>query len=169
MNKASKTRRARLDAVKKVLMLLVLNGPNLNNLGKRDKAHYGALTLSALERMMRKHAKPLGVRLLFFQSNHEGSLIDFIQKRRVGSDALIINPGALTHYGYSLYDAIIDSKLPSVEVHLSDISKREPFRRRSVIKAACVKQIMGKKEQGYIEALEFLVRFLENKKEKEVV
>ncbi len=138
----------------------MINGPNLNFLGRRDQVHYGGMTLRQIETLLHKRAAQLGVKLVFFQSNHEGALIDFIQAQSPSAQGIIINPGALTHYGYSLHDALCDTNLPSVEVHLSDILKREPFRRSSVIKAACVKQIMGKKEKSYILALEFLAKHI---------
>lgn len=137
--------------------ILVINGPNLNMLGRRDESHYGSKTLSEIESLMNEKAKELGFALKFFQSNHEGALIDFIQENSDVSSGIIINPGALTHYSYALLDALLDAGKPTVEVHLSDIFKRDDFRRTSVIKAACLKQIMGKKEQSYLEALEYLV------------
>ncbi len=142
--------------------IILLQGPNLNMLGQRDIAQYGSLTLSELENSVRSKAKEFGYELLSFQSNHEGDLIDMIQELTNESSAMIINPGALTHYSYAIHDAIIDSKLPTVEVHLSNIHEREPWRAHSVIASACVHSIVGKKLAGYHEALDFLVEYLKD-------
>ena len=139
------------------MRILVINGPNLNLLGKRDQSHYGSRTLDEINAALLERARELGVEIFDYQSNHEGSLIDFIQVQTAGADGIIINPGALTHYGLSLMDALIDSRLPVVEVHLSDIHSREEFRRKSVIEPIARKQISGHGWQGYIEALDFLV------------
>ena len=140
--------------------ILLIHGPNLNNLGKRDPAHYGAQTLSDIESLVGAEAQKVGCAVKAFQSNHEGALIDFLQKESASASGIIINPGALTHYGYSLHDALADTQLPVVEVHLSDIEAREEWRRVSVIKPACIGQISGKKEAGYIEALALLAKHL---------
>ncbi len=142
------------------MRILVLNGPNLNMLGKRDEMHYGSKTLQDINEALTERAGELDVEIFDFQSNHEGALIDYIQAQTAGADGVIINPGALTHYGLSLMDALIDSKLPVMEVHLSDIHSREEFRRKSVIEPIARKQISGKGWQGYIEALDFLVKEL---------
>lgn len=139
------------------MRILVINGPNLNLLGRRDPSHYGNKTLEEMNIAITDRGKELDVEIFDYQSNHEGDLIDYIQVQTVGADGIIINPGALTHYGLSLMDALIDSKLPVVEVHLSDIHTREEFRRHSVIEPIAVKQISGKGWQGYLEALEYLV------------
>jgi len=143
--------------------VLLIHGPNLNALGRRDTNHYGTLTLPALVRYASSVAKKLGIRLVSFQSNHEGALIDFMQKRSAKASGIIVNAGALTHYSYALHDAILDAGLPTVEVHLSDISKREAWRRKSAISPACIKSISGKKEKGYEEALEVLARVMRKK------
>ena len=135
--------------------ILLMHGPNLNKLGKRDPEHYGTLTLEKLEHEVKEYAVTKGYIVSCFQSNHEGTLIDVIQE--TDAHALIINPGAFTHYSYALHDAIIDSTLPTVEVHLSDISVREPWRAHSVIEPACLHSIKGKKLQGYMDAVDFLV------------
>lgn len=137
--------------------ILVLNGPNLNLLGERDPEHYGARTLEEINSDMEELARELRVELSFFQSNHEGALIDFLHAERRASDGLIINPGALTHYSYAVRDAIEAVGLPTVELHLSDIRSREAWRRRSVIAPVAWKTISGKGPQGYLEALEVLV------------
>ncbi len=142
------------------MKLLVINGPNLNLLGKRDTGHYGSETLEAIEWGLRERAAELGCELAFFQSNHEGALIDFIQRESPSADGILINPGALTHYGYSLHDALVDAGLPVVEVHLSDIRNREEWRRVSVVKDIAFKQIAGQKAQGYYQGLESLVNHI---------
>ena len=141
--------------------LLIIHGPNLNMLGKRDPKHYGRLTLKSLEKKVKRAAILSGFQVKTFQSNHEGALIDFLQKQANQSDAVIINPGALAHYSYALHDALLDSKLPAVEVHLSKITKREIWRRKSVTAPACLKVISGKKENGYLEAIDILSRKVE--------
>lgn len=140
--------------------LLLIHGPNLNLLGKRAAKHYGSFTLDTLEKLITKEAKSLGYTVKTFQSNHEGDLIDFIQTHSEKSDGILINPGALTHYSYALHDAIIDAQIPTIEVHLSDINKRESWRKKSVTRAACLAQFSGKKEKSYLEALVFLDKIL---------
>lgn len=137
-------------------MILLIHGPNLNLLGGRDRKHYGSVTLSDIEALVRAEAKRNGYDVLAVQSNHEGALIDWIQRHASAARGIIINPGALTHYSYALHDALVDTGLPCVEVHLSDISAREEWRQHSVIAPACIAQIFGKKEQGYSEALNVL-------------
>src|SRR3989344_1104336 len=136
--------------------LLLIHGPNLNHLGVRDATQYGSKTLADIERLVSEETGKLGYAIKTFQSNHEGALIDYLQKEAGNAVGIIINPGALTHYSYALYDALVDTMLPCVEVHLSDISSREEWRRNSVISPACIGQISGKKEVGYIEALALL-------------
>ena len=136
--------------------ILLVHGPNLNLLGTRDAAQYGTTTLSDIEAHIRDEAKKSGHEIRAFQSNHEGALIDFLQKESEGAAGIIINPGALTHYSYALHDALLDTRLPAVEVHLSDVSSREEWPRKSVTAPACIEQISGKKEAGYIEALHLL-------------
>jgi 3-dehydroquinate dehydratase-2 len=139
------------------MKVLLIHGPNLNMLGKRDPAIYGDQTLAQIESMVVKRAQELGASVSCLQSNHEGALIDFIQAQSPKASCIIINPGALTHYGLSLYDALVDSNLPVIEVHLSNIHAREKWRSKSVIKPVALHQISGKGWQGYIEALEKLV------------
>ncbi len=136
--------------------ILLIHGPNLNHLGKRDPAHYGSLTLDELEDTLRSQAETEDYTLKTFQSNHEGALIDFIQENGDAA-GILINPGALTHSSYALHDALLDSGLPCVEVHLSDIKNREPWRAISVTTPACLKQFYGKQVQSYEEALDFLL------------
>ena len=137
---------------------LVINGPNLNLLGQREPSHYGVQTLADVEEALREKARDLDadLDLEFFQSNHEGAIIDFIQAAAPDADGAIVNAGALTHYGLSLRDALIDSRLPIVEVHLSNIHAREEFRRHSVIADIAVGQIAGLGWRGYLYALEYL-------------
>jgi 3-dehydroquinate dehydratase-2 len=145
------------------MKILVINGPNLNMLGKRDPEHYGSDTLKAIERALTQKSQSLGCQLSFFQSNHEGAIIDFIQANTEGADGILINPAALTHYGYSLHDALLDAGLPVVEVHLSDIQKREEWRKLSVIADVAIKQFSGLKKQSYILGLEALVEHIKGK------
>ena len=142
------------------MKVLVLHGPNLNLLGEREPEVYGHQTLEDLNRMIREHAQRLGMEVRIYQSNHEGTLIDLIHGHRRWADGILINPGALTHYSYALRDAIAAVGLPTVEVHLSDIRKREPFRRRSVIRPVCLAQISGKGVRSYLEGLERLRAYL---------
>jgi len=146
------------------MKILVINGPNLNMLGRRDAEHYGTDTLPAIGRELNQKAKSLGCQLTFFQSNHEGAIIDFIQENSDRADGILINPAALTHYGYSLHDALLDAGLPVVEVHLSDIKAREEWRKISVISDIAIKQISGLKKQSYILGLEALVKHIKREK-----
>ena len=130
--------------------ILLIHGPNLNMLGERDKEHYGSLTLSDIETPVSSEAKKVGFDVRSFQSNHEGALIDFLQKESPNAAGVIINPGALTHYSYALHDGLVDADILAVEVHLSDINAREEWRRHSVTAPACIGVISGKKEKGYV-------------------
>jgi len=139
------------------MKILVIHGPNLNVLGKREKAIYGETTLQEIDALLKKEGQILNVEVVTFQSNHEGAIIDFIQKQADSAQGIIINPGALTHYGFSLLDALIDSKLPVIEVHLSNIYRREEWRACSVIAPLAKGQIIGLGWRGYIAALRALV------------
>lgn len=141
--------------------ILVINGPNLNNLGKRDAGHYGSITLADIEERIAARAEQLGIEVAFFQSNHEGAMVDWIQSESSNAAGIIINAGALTQVGYSILDAILDSKLPVVEVHISNIHAREEFRRNSVIAPFALGQIAGLGWRGYVFALESLVAHVE--------
>lgn len=141
-------------------IVLLIHGPNLNRLGNRDTAHYGTCTLADIENLVVRSAAKRGIAIKTFQSNHEGALIDWIQEHGHLAAGIVINPGALTHSSFALHDALLDAALPCVEVHLSDIATREPWRRNSVVAPACIAQISGKKEQGYLEALEVLAKSL---------
>ena len=136
--------------------ILVINGPNLNRLGRRDPAHYGTVTLAEIEDRLRSRAADLGLEVHCFQSNSEGALIDCLQEHSAESAGVIINPGALTSYGLSLRDALTDTRLPVVEVHLSNVHAREPWRSRSVIAPVAVGQIAGFGWRSYLYALEYL-------------
>ena len=140
--------------------ILVINGPNLNLLGTRQQEIYGNDTLEEL--MMWLQTSPVSTdhSFKFFQSNHEGELIDILQDERHWANGIIINPGAFTHYSYAIRDAILAIQVPTVEVHLSDIKNREEFRKVSVIAPVCIKQISGLGKDGYIEGLKLLNELL---------
>jgi len=138
------------------MRILVIHGPNLNMLGKREAAIYGDKTLAEIDTLIEKRARELGVEVLCFQSNSEGALIDFIQAEAPKANAIIINPGAFTHYGLSLRDALVDSALPVIEVHISNIYAREVWRHKSVIAPIARGQISGLGWRGYIIALEIM-------------
>ncbi len=130
-------------------MILVVNGPNLNLLGERKPEIYGSKGLSFLEKKLSARAKELDEQLIFFQSNHEGKIIDFLHEHRKVAKGVLINPGALAHYSYSLRDALEAINLPVIEVHISDIENREDFRRKSVVEPVAVQQISGQGLEGY--------------------
>lgn len=136
---------------------LLLNGPNLNMLGVREPEIYGRDTLDTIEAEVVAYGAERGVQVDCFQSNHEGVLIDKIHEAHWRYDGIVYNPGAHTHYSYALRDAIGSIDTPVVEVHLSDINAREPFRAVSVIEPVCIAQIKGKGKQGYKEALDVLL------------
>ncbi len=138
------------------MKIQVINGPNMNMLGIREPEIYGSLTLDEINRQLLAKGGELGIDLDFFQSNHEGSIIDKIQECYGKADGIVINPGAYTHYSIAIRDALAAVGIPTVEVHLSDINSREDFRKISVIKSVCIKQIWGKGVHSYTEALEFL-------------
>lgn len=139
------------------MKILVVNGPNLNMLGKRDKDTYGNKTLAEINSLLQKQGRSLDIEVMTFQSNSEGALIDFIQEQSDSIDGIIINPGALTHYGFSLRDALADTRLPIIEVHISNIYAREEWRQKSVIAPIARGQISGLGWRGYIAALRTLV------------
>jgi len=148
------------------MKILVIHGPNLNMLGKREKSIYGEKTLPEIDALLRREAKSLGVDVVTFQSNHEGALVDFIQEQARSARGIIINPGALTHYGFSLLDALVDSKLPVIEVHLSNIYRREEWRAESIIAPVAEGQISGLSWRGYIAALQILIAKLKAKRSR---
>ena len=137
--------------------ILLMNGPNLDMLGVRDPAIYGRDTLADIEAEVVAYGAERGAQVECFQSNHEGALIDKLHAAHGCFDGIVYNPGAHTHYSYALHDAVECIDVPVVEIHISDISKREEFRRTSVIAPACVAQIKGKGKAGYLEALDVLL------------
>ena len=139
------------------MRILIINGPNLNMLGKRDKEIYTEKTLAEIDSLLKKQSEALNVEVVTFQSNSEGALIDFIQEQSSSADGIIINPGALTHYSFSLRDALVDAGLPIIEVHLSNIYSREEWRAKSVIAPIVKGQISGLGWRGYVAALQTLV------------
>jgi 3-dehydroquinate dehydratase II len=134
----------------------VLHGVNLDMLGQRDRAIYGTLTLRALELRIEQFATELGLRVVFFQTNHEGELIERLHLLREEAEGIILNPGAWTHYAWAIRDALEITALPTVEVHLSDVKAREPWRRLSVIEDLCIASISGQGPDGYGLALQRL-------------
>ena len=134
----------------------VLHGVNLGALDRRPAEHYGGLTFARLEQRIERFARELGLEPHFFQSDHEGEYVEEIHKAGDYADGLLLNPGAWTHYAWSLRDAVELGGLPAVEVHLSDVMNREPFRRMSVLTDVCVATVSGKGPDGYREALEKL-------------
>ena len=139
------------------MKLLILNGPNLNLLGSREPDIYGRESYDVLCQQIYRHAETIGCTAEVFQSNHEGTLIDAIQAAQAGYSGIVINPGAYAHYSYAIYDALRAADVPAVEVHISDITTREPFRAVSVTAAACVKTICGHGLAGYLEAMDYLM------------
>lgn len=142
------------------MRILFINGPNLNKLGDREIKLYGDKSLNEIISLVKKQSESLGMEIMSIQSNYEGKLIDFIQQHSSGANGIIINPGALTHYGLSLRDALVDSKLPIIEVHLSNIHAREEWRAKSVIAPVCIGQITGLGWRGYIAALRTMASYL---------
>lgn len=140
------------------MKLLVINGPNLNFLGIREKSVYGTQNYDALLEMIAQKGEALGITIEVFQSNHEGALIDRIQDAYFdGTEGIVINPGAYTHYSYAIRDALASISVPKVEIHISDITKREEFRKISVTAPVCDKQIYGHGLEGYLEAIDFIM------------
>lgn len=138
------------------MKILIINGPNLNFLGKREPEIYGNETLELINNKIEKFGKEYGLEIEFFQSNHEGFIIDKIQESYKNIDYLIINPGALTHYGIGIRDAILSTNLKTIEVHLSNVYSREEFRHKSVISDICIGKITGFGSEGYKMALQYL-------------
>jgi len=132
----------------------VMHGVNLDQLGRRDPTHYGGLTFEQLELQISDAAGELGLKTRFFQTNHEGDFVEHLHRLEGLADAIVLNPGAWTHYSYAIRDALELASLPAVEVHLSDVDSREPWRRQSVISELCFARVAGKGPDGYREALE---------------
>lgn len=146
------------------MKFLVINGPNLNLLGTREPELYGSGSYAALVQSIRQAAAAAGIRVKTVQTNHEGKIVDSIQKAAKKYDGIVINPAAYTHTSVAILDALKAVGLPAVEVHLSDIQSREEFRRHSYISPACLKTIAGKGFAGYAEAIAFLAEYIRNKK-----
>lgn len=146
------------------MTILVLQGPNINMLGRRKTEHYGTMTMDEIHRLMTEKANELGCEIEFFQSNHEGAVVDKVQERRDDVDGIILNPAGLTTTSVSLRDAIEDSYLPLVEVHLSNIHAREEWRRHSMFSEIAVGIVAGFRWRGYLAALEMLVGHLLDRK-----
>ena len=142
------------------MKLLIINGPNLNMLGIREPGIYGTENYEALCQRVLSHAEELGIDLKLYQSNHEGDLVDEIQRAYGQIDGIVINPGAYTHTSIALLDALKAVGIPAVEVHISKVEEREAFRQISYIRAACVKTITGRGISGYLEAMDFLLSYL---------
>jgi 3-dehydroquinate dehydratase-2 len=138
----------------------VMHGVNLNQLGRRDPDHYGSFTLTELEMGISEAAAELGLITRFFHTNHEGEFVEHLHGLEGLADAIILNPGAWTHYSYAIRDALELTQLPAVEVHLSNVHEREPFRRESVIRDLCCATVAGKGSDGYREALTRLAQEL---------
>lgn len=135
--------------------ILLINGPNLNMLGQREPEIYGHTTLAELEKIVSDYAGQLNYRLQILQSNHEGAIIDFIQKHQRDASGIIINPGALAHYGFALRDCLAGTGLSIIEVHISNLQKREEWRRKSILTEVCTGLISGLGIKGYLLALEY--------------
>lgn len=139
------------------MKILVINGPNLNFLGIREPEHYGKETYEDLCRLIRDHAGKLGVEVEIFQSNYEGALVEAIQRAYGNADGIVINPAAYTHTSVAILDAVKAVGVPTVEVHISDLSQREAFRQVSYVRRACVATIAGHGFRGYLEAMDLLI------------
>ena len=140
------------------MKLLILNGPNINMLGIREPGVYGSQSYSELLRLLSVWAEELGVEMEHYQSNHEGCLVDKIQEAYGNCDGIVINPAAYTHTSIAILDALKAVALPAVEVHISDVSQREDFRKASFAGMACIKTIMGQGLDGYRQAMAFLAQ-----------
>lgn len=141
------------------MKILVINGPNLNMLGIREPEIYGSATYDDLKALIQSAADIRGVSVEFFQSNHEGALVDAVQQAYFNQvDGIIINPAAYTHTSVAILDAVKSVGIPTVEVHISDVTTREDFRQVSYVRAACVGTVMGKGFDGYVEALDMLIK-----------
>lgn len=140
------------------MKIVVINGPNLNLLGKRDKSHYGVLTLDEIEKGLKKEFA--GHKIEFLQSNHEGEIIDTIQAAPGYFDALVINPGGYSHTSVAIRDALAECKLPKIEVHLSNLAEREDFRKNSITAAVCDGYISGFRNLGYHAAIYLLEKII---------
>ena len=139
------------------MKIYIINGPNLNMLGIREPDKYGSDNYDTLCSMIKDHCNKIGIECVLYQSNHEGALVDKIQEAYFEkADGIVINPGAYTHTSIAILDAVLATRIPTVEVHISDVTKRESFRQISYIREACKASIIGKGITGYIEAIDFL-------------
>lgn len=138
------------------MKILVINGPNINMLGIREPEHYGRETYADLAEKISNHCNKKNVDVKIYQSNHEGDLVDEIQKAYGNADGIVINPGAYTHTSIAILDAVKSVNIPTVEVHISKVEEREDFRQISYVRLACVKTITGHGTDGYIEAIDYL-------------
>ena len=138
------------------MKILVINGPNINMLGIREPEHYGKETYADLVNKIEKHCTLKNVDVKIYQSNHEGDIVDEIQKAYGNADGIIINPGAYTHTSIAILDAVKSVNIPTVEVHISKVEEREDFRQISFVRLACVKTITGHGTDGYVEAIDYL-------------
>ncbi|MBR5232678.1 MAG: type II 3-dehydroquinate dehydratase [Clostridia bacterium] len=138
------------------MKILVINGPNINMLGIREPEHYGKETYADLVAKIEKHCASKNVDVKIYQSNHEGDLVDEIQKAYGNADGIVINPGAYTHTSIAILDAVKSVNIPTVEVHISKVEEREDFRQISYVRLACVKTITGHGTDGYLEAIDYL-------------
>ena len=139
------------------MKILVINGPNINMLGIREPAHYGRETYADLVEKIQSYCTTMGVEVTFFQSNHEGELVDEIQNAYGVMDGIVINPSAYTHTSVAILDAVKAVGIPTVEIHISKVEEREDFRQISYVRLACVKTITGHGTDGYLEAIDFLI------------
>lgn len=140
------------------MKILVINGPNLNFLGIREKNIYGTQDYAYLRKLLEEKGKEAGCEVTVFQSNHEGAIIDRLQEAYFdGTEGIVINPGAFTHYSYAIRDALASITVPKVEIHISDITKREEFRKTSVTAPSCDRQIYGQGLNGYLQAIDFIL------------
>ncbi len=139
------------------MKILVLNGPNINMLGLREPEIYGSQSYSDLVDLIKEHAEKKNVSVEFYQSNHEGDLVDKIQNARGVFDGIVFNPAAYTHTSVAILDAVLSAQVPTVEVHISDPMKREKFRHVSFVREACLRTICGHGFLGYLEAIDFLI------------
>lgn len=144
------------------LKFLVINGPNLNMLGIREPGIYGNFTYPMLCDFIKEKADAMGIETSFFQSNHEGDIIDKIHEAYQKFDGIVINPGAFTHYSYAILDALKAVAIPTAEIHISDVNEREEFRKISVVRPACCVCISGRGYDGYVDAVAELAKVIEN-------
>ena len=147
------------------MKFLIINGPNLNLLGLREPQHYGTETYAALLTKIQQYAAARGIEVVFYQSNHEGALVDEIQAAYGKTDGIIINPAAYTHTSVALLDALKAVSIPAVEVYISKVTEREPFRQISYIRDACIATVTGEGTDGYLHAIDLLIAHLQREEQ----